>query len=192
VRKVMIVAHETGLANQIELMRTKVAMAEPNAALLPDNPLNKLPTLLVDGVPIYDSSVICEFLDGQAGGGLFPAGPARWDALTRQSLGDGMLDALVLWRNERARPAGQQNKDLLAAFSLKIATALDQLEGRVAAFTDQPFDIGHIAIGVALGYIDYRFADLRWRASRPRLAGWHGQFEARPSAKATVPDDAQA
>ena len=189
VRKAMIVAHETGLVRDIALVRTRVAMAEPNAALLPENPLSKIPTLLVDGVALYDSGVICEYLDHLAGGGLLPAGAGRWDALTRQSLGDGMMDALVLWRNERMRPADHQNKALLASFAVKIGAALDQLERQARGFAAAPLDLGYIALGCALGYLDYRFADLGWRAGRPALAAWHESFETRPSAKATVPGD---
>jgi glutathione S-transferase len=187
VRKVMIVAHETGLVRDIALVRTRVAMAEPNAALLPDNPLSKIPTLVADGEAIYDSAVICEYLNSLAGTDLLPAGAARWDALTRQSLGDGMMDTLVLWRNERMRPADHQNKALLAAFAVKIAAALDHLEHQ-APFA-VPFDLGHIALGCALGYLDYRFADHNWRVGRPALAAWHATFEARASVKATVPSE---
>src|SRR6476620_2299768 len=102
VRKVMVFAHETALVDRLNCVRTVVAMKAPNAALLPDNPLSKIPTLVLDdGTALYDSGVICEYLDTlHAGPFLFPAqGPARWTALRRQALGDGLLDFLLLWRH---------------------------------------------------------------------------------------------
>jgi glutathione S-transferase len=195
VRKVMIVAHEAGLADQIKLQRTTVAMTKPNLELLPDNPLNKIPTLILDdGTPLYDSRTICEYLDSlHRGAKLFPAeGAARWDALQRQSLGDGMLDALLLWRQERLKSAERQTPELIDAFALKIKTALQQLESRAKWLASRPFDIGQVTLGCTFAYLDVRFDDLEWRAKRPGLAAWHAEFESRPSARATKPDLANA
>jgi glutathione S-transferase len=191
VRKVMIAAHETGTVGRIETVRTKVAMVAPNRALLPDNPLGKIPTLvLADGSTLYDSVVICEYLDTlHDGPKLFPAGPARFVALTRHALGNGMLDALILWRNERERAAPMQV--LLDAFALKTEASLAALERIAPGLAATPFGIGHIAIGCALSYLDFRFATLPWREARPNLAAWHASFDARPSVQATqVVDDA--
>src|SRR3954470_24384747 len=108
VRKVMVVAHELGLADKIELLSTAVSPVESNAALAAENPLVKIPALTTDdGQVLFDSPVICEYLDSLAGGGkVFPAsGKARWTALCQQALGDGILDALILCRYEiAARP----------------------------------------------------------------------------------------
>ena len=112
VRKVMVAAHETGLVSGIECVQTVVAPAKPNAEVMALNPLNKLPTLLLDdGRVLYDSPVICEYLDGlHDGPKLFPsAGATRLDALRRQALGDGMMDFLLVWLSERSRPAEQQS-----------------------------------------------------------------------------------
>lgn len=192
VRKVMVVAHECGLAGAIERLHTIVAMSEANCGLLPDNPLSQIPTLvLADGATLHDSRVICEYLDTlHQGARLFPAeGAARWDALKRQALGDGMLDALIVWRQERLRPADRQTQAWLDTFALKIATTLDQLDAGAAIWAARPFDIGHAALGAAFGYLDFRFGDLAWRSARPALAGWHASFEARPSARATHPGE---
>lgn len=188
VRKVMIFAHETGLLDRIELTRTVVAMTKPNAGLLPDNPLNKIPTLIMDdGAPLYDSVVICEYLDGLHGRPkLFPIeAKARWTAMRRCSLGDGLLDILILWRNERERkhPA----PEYLDAFAVKFDASIDALEREADALAATPFDIGHIALGCALSYVDFRFPDLAWRPSHPKLAAWHAAFAQRPSARATEP-----
>src|SRR6185437_4887670 len=106
VRKVMVVAHELGLAGRIELLSTAVSPVETNATLAAENPLMKIPALTTDdGQVLFDSPVICEYLDSVAGGKLFPAvGPARWTALRQQALGDGILDALILCRYETTRP----------------------------------------------------------------------------------------
>src|SRR6476620_10929557 len=125
VRKVMVVAHETGLVDRLTCVRTVVAMKAPNAALLPDNPLSKIPTLVLDdGSPLYDSKVICEYLDTlHERIKLFPVeGPARWTALRRQALGDGFLDFLLLWRHERERSPPSQI--LLDAFAAKYQATL--------------------------------------------------------------------
>ncbi len=185
VRKVVIVAHELGRSDALTLERAPVAMTEVNAALSACNPLNKLPTLVLDGGTIlYDSSVICEFLD--EAGILHPTDRMRrLDALRRQALGDGLLEMLVLWRNERSRPLLHQSPPHLAAWEAKVQQTLNRLEHQVADFAALPFDIGHVAIGCAVGYVDFRFAALNWRATRPALADWTGVFEARRSAQAT-------
>ncbi len=188
VRKVMIFAHECGLAARIECIRTLVAMTQPNAALLLVNPLGKIPTLVLDdGGVLYDSTVICEYLDSLHGGiRLFPAsGPARWTALRRHALGNNLTDNLMLWRNEILRPPAQQSAETLAAFDLKVRNALAALDQEAAALTADPVSIGHVAIGCALGYIDFRFSGLGWRIGKDtghdRIAGWYQTFAQRPS-----------
>jgi glutathione S-transferase len=186
VRKVMIAAHETGLVGRITCVRTVVGMTQVNADLLPDNPLNKLPTLVLeDGSPLYDSGVILEYLDSlHDGPKLVPAEPAaRWTALRRHALGDGLLDLLVLWRNERERP--QPSQPHLEAFAVKRDSALKALECDAGGLAATPFGIGHVAIGCALSYADFRFADLDWRGNHPQLTAWHGTFSQRPSVRAT-------
>jgi glutathione S-transferase len=189
VRKVMIVAHETGTAGRIDCVETTASMGEANAALQADNPLSKIPTLVLDdGTSLYDSRVICEYLDSlHEGARLFPAGSGRWDALRRQSLGDGIMDALILWRQERLKPADKQTAPWLETFARKIEVALAQLDDEAERLGTLPFDIGHAALGSALRYMDVRFEDLGWRANVPRLAAWHAAFETRPSAIATDP-----
>ncbi|MFT8244911.1 glutathione S-transferase family protein [Roseomonas sp. BN140053] len=187
VRKVMVAAHELGLAERFETVRTLVSMGMPNAELLHDNPLSKIPTLvLADGRVLFDSLTICEYLDDLAGGGrLFPRGEARWDALTRQALGNGLLDLLILWRNEREKPPAAQLQNFLDSFATKYRATLDKLERDAPRLAAAPFDIGHVSLGCALSYLDFRFADLGWRDGRPALAAWHASFSARPSARAT-------
>jgi glutathione S-transferase len=192
VRKVMIVAHEVGIADKLSCVRTVAATMKPHAELMLDNPLSKIPTLVLDdGTVLYDSPVICEYFDGlHDGPKLFPAeGRARLAALRRQALGDGLLDALILWRAEVMRPAEQQSQPYLASFSARNEATLTALEREAPAIGSSAFSIGHIAIGCALAYLDFRYADRQWRSDHPQLATWHATFAARPSFRATEPID---
>jgi glutathione S-transferase len=190
VRKVMIVAHEAGLADRLTLVRTVAATTKPHPELMRDNPLSKIPTLVLDdGTVLYDSPVICEYLDRMhAGPKLFPRdGAARMTALRRQALGDGFLDFLLLWRDERARA---QSSDVhLASYAAKRKSTLAAIDREVDDLAASAFSIGHIALGCALGYLDFRFAAEDWRDNHPRLARWHADFGARPSVQATQPID---
>jgi len=193
VRKVMVFAHETGLAGRIETVRTNAAMTQPNRDLMRVNPLGKIPTLITDdGKALFDSTVICEYLDSLHGGEkLFPQAPEkRWQALRWHALGDNMLDNLVLWRNELIRPKPQQSPETLAAFELKIRTSLEFLNNEAAALDAASLGIGHVVIGVVLGYIDFRFPGLGWRNGHPNLSAWYESFAQRPSIKNTLPVDA--
>jgi len=189
-RKVMVVAHETGTASQIELIEVRVDMASINMEVQAANPLGKIPTLVLEnGAPLYDSRTICEYLNSQASQhDLFPDGPGRWEVLRFHALGDGIMDALILWRQEQLKPSERSTPEWMTAFATKVTAALDHLDQDTEHFFAQPFNVGHAAIGCALGYLDLRFADLNWRTGRPRLERWHATFEARPSAIATRPN----
>jgi glutathione S-transferase len=191
-RKVMIVAHETGLVGRIVCLPTLVFMSQPNRDLMHTNPLGKIPTLVTDdGGVLFDSMVICEYLDSlHQGTRLFPAeGTARWDALRRHALGNNMLDNLVLWRNEGLRPQPQHSAELCDAFDLKIRNAASSLDDEIEAIATKPVDIGHLTLACALGYIDFRFPQLAWREGNARLAAWYAAFAQRPSMQHTLPVD---
>ena len=189
VRKVMICAHELGILPRLELVRSVAAMLKPNAALMVDNPLSKIPTLVrKDGKTLFDSIVICEYLNDQAGGSLFPVqGEARWQALRWHALGDGLLDVLILWRNERERE--HPLRALTDAFELKTRASLKLLDAEADSIGSAPYSIGHVTLGCALGYLDYRFDAFGWRALAPRLANWFATLQARPSFQSTEPVD---
>jgi len=183
-RKVWVVAHETGLLDKIERLPTNPHFDE---YLRDDNPLCRVPTLLLDnGEALFDSPVICEYLDSLHNGRkLFPAEPEkRWPALRLQALGDGMLDANVSRRCEIIRPANEQSPMWIARQIKGVEAACAWLEARLDQLSG-PVTIGHIAIGCALGYFDIRFPDDPWRAQFPGLAAWHASFEERPSMQAT-------
>jgi glutathione S-transferase len=187
-RKVRIAATELGLATRIELQAVSLTPVNPDDGLRARNPLGKIPALVADdGTVLYDSRVICEYLDALAGGDrLFPAaGAARWTALRRQALADGITDAAVLVRYELAlRPQERQWTIWADAQLLKVRTGLDALERENLGGR---FDIGAISIACALGYLDFRFASEGWQKTRPRLAAWYAPLGARPSVGATVP-----
>jgi glutathione S-transferase len=187
VRKVMVAAHELGLADRIQTTRTVVAMLKPAVSLLPDNPLGKIPTLVLeDGTILYDSHVIIEYLDHIAGGGRLipPAGPARWQELRRHALANGFLDMLILWRNERDK--AQPLPALVDAFTLKADAVLPALEAEIEAIAAGPVGLAQITVAIAGDYMDFRFPDLRWRDRCPRFAAWQAGFAARPSMRATT------
>jgi glutathione S-transferase len=189
-RKVRACAIELGLAGKIDMIEARVAPNKPNLELAREAPLIKVPALATgDGTVLYDSRVICEYLDALAGGGrLFPAaGAGRWDALRRQALGDGIIDAGVLRRYELAlRPEALRWDEWLAGQQAKIDHGLDAAE-REAGGWGEAFDIGHITVACALGWLDFRFPDSGWRASRPQLAAWFKRASERPSLAQTMP-----
>ena len=189
VRKVMIAAHEMGLADTFTIVRTVVGGTTPHEALMKINPLGKIPTLeLDDGGVLYDSAVIIEYLDGlHSGPKLFPV-TDRFTALRRHALGQGMLDAALPLLGEGFRPPERQSEPHKALWTAKLRASVAALEQE--ALDDGGFTIGHLAIGVALSYLDFRFAHLAWRDGHPRLAAWHAGFNARPSVVAVpVVDD---
>lgn len=189
VRKVMICLHELRMVDRVEKVRSVAAMLKPNPSIMQDNPLSKIPTLTtVDGMVLYDSVVICEYLDTLAQGNIFPSDQfQKWQALRWHALGDGLLDALILWRNERERehplPA------LMDAFALKFEVCLELLDKEVKTLLAAPFSIGTLTLGCALGYADYRFAHLNWQDHHPELAAWYLQLCQRPSFEDTAPVD---
>jgi glutathione S-transferase len=188
VRKVRIVALETGLDDRIERIATNAWAPETDLPL--DNPLGKVPALITDGGEhLYDSPVICEYLDSlHDGAKLFPAaGGARWTTLRRQALADGIMDAAVIWRLEMtSRPAELRWTEWSERQSRAITRGLDVLEEEANTLSRQ-ITIGEITIVCALGYLDFRWPSVVWRQNRPALAAWYALHEARASVAATVP-----
>jgi glutathione S-transferase len=190
VRKVRVFARETGLDKKIEEVATVVSPVQDNASLGQANPLVKIPALIADdGTTLFDSPVICEYLDSlQAGRKLFPAaGPARWTALKLQATGDGILDAGILCRYEMAvRPKEFQWSGWVEGQTRKWHGGLDLLEREAASLDGEP-TIGGITVACALGWLDFRYGDDNWRKSRPKLGAWFEKFSARPSMQSTMP-----
>jgi glutathione S-transferase len=189
VRKVMASAHEAGIAERLELLTTKVVPSEPNRDYARVAPLIKVPALVRDdGMVLFDSIVICEYLDSiSKGAKLFPAGgDARWKALRLNALADGLLDAAVLTRYENfVRPAERRWKEWTEGQLTKVDQSLDFLEANSGDL--EGVTIGTIAVGCALGYLDFRYQDRPWRNARPKLAAWYEGMAKRASFEKTVP-----
>ncbi len=185
VRKVNACAIARGIDGQIE--RWTVPTTDP--ALLELNPLSKVPTLVTDdGMRLYDSPVICEYLDSVGSApGLFPApGPARWKAICQQALGDGILDATQPRRREVALPQDEGRKAYIELQQGKVKRALAELEKDADKLGDLT-TIGEITIGCALGYLDFRFANEPWRPGHPKLEAWYARVSKLPPLARTVP-----
>jgi glutathione S-transferase len=187
VRKVMVAAHELALVGRLEIEPTNVSPIRTNPSLAAENPLMKVPSFVTDdGQVLFDSPVICEYLDSLAGGGmLFPAaGAERWTALRRQALADGVLDALILCRYEGLRPEDRRWEGWTDGQMVKAHQGLAAAEDEnLSGFST----IGHVAAGCMLGYLDFRFPEDGWRSRHPRLAAWYASIGERPSMRLTRP-----
>jgi glutathione S-transferase len=194
VRKCLASAHELGLRDRIELVPASPHPVNRDRALVAQNPLGKIPTLVLDdGGVLYDSRVICEYLNDLGAGSLLPPpGPSRWPVLLAQALADGIMDAAVLTRYETfARPESLRWSDWVAGQLDKVACGLAELERQAPEFGDG-VDLGKIAFACALGYLDFRYATLGWRDRHPATAAWFTRFAQRDSMRATVPSSALA
>lgn len=189
-RKVKVLLHETGQAGDVELAYCIGHPTAPERMPTQQNPLGKLPTLVLDdGRVLFDSRVICRYLDARVEAGLYPAEPRLWDTLVLEALADGILDAAVLIIYEaRCRPETIRSADWVEAQWAKIERALDALAGPWRGHLAGALDMGQIAVGCALGYLDFRHRGRDWRHGRDGLATWFETFGARPSMRATFPE----
>ena len=190
VRKVLVCAIVRDLDRHIE--RVIVDAQAPQADFVSLAPLSKIPVLVTDDdVVLYDSPVICEYLDslGDAPALLPASGAARWRALTVQALADGMMDAAVLRRGESLRPAEAARDQVMTRQHVAIERALDALALNVP---HRVLDIGTIALACALGYLDFRFSHEPWRPARPQLTKWFDAMHVHPALSLTIPSTSSA
>jgi len=189
-RKVRILVREKGMEGLVSEVPAVISPVEVNQALARLNPLVKIPALVLDDDEVlYDSRVICEYLDGlHAGSKVLPAsGARRFDVLRIQALADGLLDAAVLCRYEIAvRPQALHWDAWMSGQRHKISAALQALECQVESWHDE-FDLGKITVACALGYLDFRFDDWAWRDMHPQLNAWFANVSQRASVAATKP-----
>lgn len=188
-RKVMVLAHEAGIASDLAIITGSGTPLDSGQAPLAHNPLGKVPTLeRADGPAIYDSRVICAYLDSIAQSRLYPDGVRRWDALTLEATADGILDAaLAMVYESRLRPEEIRFAPYVEGQWQKVARSLDMLETRWLGYLSGPVCIGQIAAACALSYLDLRHSARDWRAGHPELANWHQKFAQRDSMQATAP-----
>lgn len=180
-RKVRVTALELGLT--LDLEQTNAMGWDTGYGAV--NPINRVPSLVLDdGRVLFDSPVICEYLDVTSGSLLLPpSGDERWRILVLQALGDGLMDAAVPRRHEVARPAEQQSPERIRLYRRSIDQILDRLESRTSELGG--INIGTISIACSLSYLDFRFADDDWDSTRPKLRLWLSNILARPSLSAT-------
>lgn len=184
-RKALVFAHEIGIAERLEVIHHETSPTLRNARVYAENPLGKVPVLLrTDGAPIFDSDVICAYLDTLHGGAkLIPdAGEVRWQALRLQAVAQGLAQAGIglRWETER-RPEHLRYEALAEGLRDKIEATYDWLEGELDA--DAPLHVGHIALATALSWMAFR--QLPSFRARARLTRWFDAFETRPSMLAT-------
>ena len=182
----MATAIEAGVATDLELETTNPW--DPDTDVTAHNPIGKIPALtLPDGDVLFDSPVICEYLDSlRDPPQLFPPeGTARWRALTRMALADGLMDAAILRRRELMRPAREQSPWWVERQLGIVGRAVDAMEEQAEAYDG--IDIGLLTTAISLSYLDFRVPDLAWRDGRPRLSAWYQQFSQRPSIQDTEP-----
>jgi glutathione S-transferase len=188
-RKVRAVIIERGLTDRVEPVRVNVW--GDAGTLHADNPLGKIPCLVTDeGQGLYDSPVICAYLDAHpdaTGPSLYPpSGAARWQVMKAEALGDGMMDCAVGMIVETRKPENERSPMMVERWTTQLGRAFDAAMPEIKALPPG-FTIGHLALAVVLGYIDFRHGHLAWREGRPELASWFEEQSSRPSLAETVP-----
>jgi len=189
-RKVMVQIRESGLLPRVREISVAGSPLEPGSLPLDHNPLGKIPALVLDdgATAIYDSRVICRYLDDLSGAGLYPKGEALWPVLTLEATADGILEAaLLMVCEDRLRPESLRHAPWVEAQWQKVERALDAVEGRWMGLLQGPMTMAHIALAVALGYLDFRHGARVWRQARPQLAAWEAGFAMRPALVETRP-----
>ncbi len=187
-RKVDVVLHETGQRDQVTDIAAIGHPTDSSGMPVSINPMGKIPVLVRnDGPALFDSRVICRFLNDRAGAALYPEN--GWDILTLEAIGDGICDAAVLMVYEaRSRPEEKRHEAWVEGQWSKIARALELLEAQWMAQLKGPLNIGQIAVACALSYLDLRHGDRNWQTEHAELANWHATFSDRPSMQATAPN----
>jgi len=187
-RKVMVLLQETGQVDDIEIVPAMGSPLHPEKMPLDHNPLGKIPALVIEGgISLFDSRVICRFLDDKAGGQLYPVAPTLYQTLTLEATSDGIVDATVLMIYEkRLRSEALYWDQWVDAQWSKIYRALDALETRWIDHLNGQFDMGHVATGCALSFLDVRLPDRNWRSGRPKLDVWEKQFADRKAMRSTL------
>ncbi len=184
VRKIVVLGLELGLDDKIIRETLTLSPYEPNPDVLAVNPLGKIPVLVNDdGQSLFDSTVACEFLSATAGDQSWfpPAGPGRWHALRCNALANGMLEAAQLVRFELSRPEAFRYTKWSDAQMGKLTRGFAFLEANLPAEAD----MGAVAVACAIGWLDFRFPDLKWRDNAPELSAWFDRFSVRPSFSST-------
>lgn len=192
-RKVLVLAHEAGLADRLDVVHHETSPTLRNPEVAATNPLGKVPVLVLeDGFALFDSTVICEYLDALHDGPKFvpPSGRKRFSTLRLQALSQGICEAGIAVRHEtERRPQAYRYPAMRDGQTEKLVAAYDYLErDGIAAWLAEgpsaPTDLGQIALATALSWIEFRGLP-EFEPNRPLLSGWYRQFAGRPSMLAT-------
>lgn len=189
VRKVVVTALLTKTFDDIQIVPATITPLTPSADVQRDNPLGKIPTLVLDdGTALYDSPVICEYLDSlHKGVNLVPAaGPERWDVLRLNALADGLLEAAFALRLEIQRPQEKQYETWISVQQIRVDNSLRALDAETAGSL-RKLSLGSVAAGCALGWFDLRLPNFDWRVKHARLASWYQEFSAQWFMQQTKP-----
>jgi len=179
--------HEKGLQKVISSVACNPFDEVPELEVA--NPLGKIPTLILDdGASLYDSPVICAFLDTLTPDRLIPeTGRERWNVLRWEALCDGMLDATYNIVMERRRDAQEQSAAWITQWKIQVSRSLEHIEASIDMLPNQ-MTLAHLALGTALGYLDFRLSDFDWRSQCPALAAWYEDFSVRDVMQDTRPE----
>jgi len=180
VRKVVVTALLTKTFDDIQMVPAALTPLTPSADVQRVNPLGKIPTLVLDdGTTLFDSPVICEYLDTLGKGARLvpPAGPERWEVLRLNALADGLLEAAFAWRLEIMRPEDRQYEPWIAVQKIRVDNSLKALDAE-AEKSLRTLSLGSVAAGCALGWFDLRLPKFDWRSGHARLASWYQAFSA--------------
>ena len=191
VRKVVILLHELGQIDAVTLATIQTTAFDTDPALKASNPLGRIPALeREDGPTLYDSRVICQYLNDKFGGSFYPQDSRRWETLTLEATGEGIMDSAVSMSYElRLRPENERSSQWVDAQWAKVSRAVSALNNRWMSHLSGPVDMGQIAVGAALAYLDFRHGARGWREGNPALAEWFAQFDSRASMAATRPPE---
>jgi glutathione S-transferase len=184
-RKARVILIEKNLQDRVQLHHCMPLENPPS--LLQANPLGKVPALILDnGQALYDSPVICEYLDALDPSTplIPPHGDEHWTVLRAHALADGLLDTAVAQIYESRRPDNERSPSVVARWQTQMLRAVDEMEVQLPLLP-QNLNLGHIAFACALGYLDLRFVHLDWRSTHPALARWFNDFSLRPSMRET-------
>lgn len=189
VRKVHVLLRELDRIDDVELNEVATTAFASDTGLIASNPLGKIPALeRPDGITLYDSRVICGYLNEQFGGSLYPDGARGWETRVLEATGDGIMDCVVSMTYEtRLRPENEQSPQWIEAQWTKAERAIGVLNARWMSHLQGPLDMGQISVGCALSYVDFRHGARDWRKGNQALADWHAAFESRPSMQASQP-----
>ncbi|MEM0948487.1 MAG: glutathione S-transferase family protein [Pseudomonadota bacterium] len=188
-RKVRALIIETNQSEEVEIIDTSGNALDPGTHPTALNPTSKIPVLeRTDGPALYDSRVICRFLDNRKGAGLYPDPPRLWDTLVLEATADAVMEAaLAIVYEARLRPEEMRFAPWVDGQWAKIVGALDHIEARWMSHLHGRRDMGHIAIACALGYLDLRLDDRNWRAGHDALSAWEAKEADRPALAQTRP-----